>query len=42
MKLENSMEIEQKMKGGDTVENNTKLLTEEQLNELESKWCSYL
>lgn len=37
MKLENSMEIEQKMKGGDTMENNTRLLTEEQLNELVQK-----
>jgi len=37
MKLENSMEIEQKMKGGDTMENNTKALTEEQLNELVQK-----
>ena len=37
MKLDNSMETKETMKGGDTVENTTKNLTEEQINELVQK-----
>lgn len=37
MKLDNSMETKETMKGGNTVENTTKNLTEEQINELVQK-----
>lgn len=37
MKLDNSMEISLEMEGGDTMENNMKIISEEQLNELVQK-----